>query len=451
MKHLIFLLSLFISFVCSAQKLKVTSFKVQPDDLAARDQPRVDRDGQLGALLKICVVDKITKVEGTVLGDIVDNGVEKWVYVTDRTKKIRVHFEKHIPLMIVFDEYNYPSAQERMVYEVILEEENSASLPTTGTNSAPTPLTTTAQVVSPTVAQQNNAKPNTTVTMSQTSMNKSLDYKVGSFVVSPFDLTARVNPRIDLEGKSAAVLKIGVPDDIIEAQGNVLGDIIKKGLEKWVYIAEGSKYIKLIFENHYPITITFKDYGFPTLEEKMVYEIKLVEDEESMPTTISTPKQALAVTSHLPSTAEILAEAKRAYESKDYTKALKLFRKIDGDKESQYYIGEMFSSGYGVTKDYNEAVIWTEKAAMQGYVDAQVNLGVMYSRGNGVPQSDKEAVKWYRKAADQGNTAAQNNLGVCYENGLGVTKDIQEAVKWYRMSAEQGDVLGKFYLESLGY
>ncbi|MDE7413711.1 MAG: sel1 repeat family protein [Muribaculaceae bacterium] len=31
----------------------VTSFNIQPDDLTARDQPRVDLDGQVCALLKI--------------------------------------------------------------------------------------------------------------------------------------------------------------------------------------------------------------------------------------------------------------------------------------------------------------------------------------------------------------------------------------------------------------
>ncbi|MDE7413285.1 MAG: sel1 repeat family protein [Muribaculaceae bacterium] len=296
MKRLIFYILLSLSVVCTAQKLKVTSFKIQPDDLTARHQPRVDTDGQLGALLKICVLDKITKVEGTVLGDIVDNGVEKWVYVTDRTKKIRLHFENHFPLMIVFDDYNYASAQEKTVYEVLLEEETGASAPATATNPAPS--------------------------------------------------------------------------------------------------------------------------------------------------TVSTPAPVAAS----PSTAEILEEGKKAYNSKNYAKALELFRKIDGDKEAQYYIGVMYAIGYGVTKDYQEALKWYRKAAEQGFAEAMCNLGVTYQNGDGVAKDYKEAVKWYRKAAEQGNARAPYNLGVMYYYGLGVTQDYQEAVKWYRKAAELGNASAQYNL-----
>jgi TPR repeat protein len=67
----------------------------------------------------------------------------------------------------------------------------------------------------------------------------------------------------------------------------------------------------------------------------------------------------------------------------------------------------MYGNGYGVPKDYSEAIKWYRKSAEQGNATAQCNLGVMYENGNGVPKKKSEAVKWYQKAAEQGNATAR--------------------------------------------
>ena len=126
--------------------------------------------------------------------------------------------------------------------------------------------------------------------------------------------------------------------------------------------------------------------------------------------------------------------------TQDYYEAVKWYRKAaeQGHAGAQNNLGVCYENGYGVTKDYYEAVKWYRKAAEQGHARGQCNLGYCYDKGNGVTQDYYEAVKWYRKAAEQGNAQAQFNLGVCYEYGQGVTKDFNEAVKWYRKAAEQG-------------
>jgi TPR repeat protein len=40
--------------------------------------------------------------------------------------------------------------------------------------------------------------------------------------------------------------------------------------------------------------------------------------------------------------------------------------------------------------------------------------GTMYANGWGVPRDYAEALRWYRKAADQGDANAQGNLGTMY-------------------------------------
>ncbi len=49
---------------------------------------------------------------------------------------------------------------------------------------------------------------------------------------------------------------------------------------------------------------------------------------------------------------------------------------------------------------------WYRKAADAGNIDAQYAIGYMYNLGYGVKKDYKEAVRWYQKAAAQGDTYA---------------------------------------------
>ncbi|MDO4226597.1 MAG: hypothetical protein Q4C94_03890, partial [Neisseria sp.] len=58
---------------------------------------------------------------------------------------------------------------------------------------------------------------------------------------------------------------------------------------------------------------------------------------------------------------------------------------------------------YGRAKSFDQAFVWFEKAAAQGYSEAQYNLGVLYSHhGYGVAQDYAQARQWFEKAAAQG-------------------------------------------------
>ena len=74
----------------------------------------------------------------------------------------------------------------------------------------------------------------------------------------------------------------------------------------------------------------------------------------------------------------------------------------------------------------------------------------MCQNGFGVAKDYAEAVKWYMKAAEQGNSAAQYNLGLMYKNGNGVAKDRGGARKWFQKAADQGDEDAKKELRNLG-
>ncbi|MDE7413733.1 MAG: sel1 repeat family protein [Muribaculaceae bacterium] len=330
MKRIIPIIFLLTSLIGGAQRLKVTSFNIQPDDLTARDQPRVDRDGQLCALLKISVLDKLTDVEGTMIGDIVSKGVEKWVYVTDHTKKIKLHFENHFPLMITFDDFNYPAVMEKMVYSITLEEDSA----------------------------------------------------------SP------------------------------------------------AYSSQGAD--------------TYTSSALPDSNSPSQPTVSVITPEKSSTTVKEETPKAIVRT-----TEEILNDALDAYKKEDYSKALELFKSIEGKREAQYYIGLIYFNGLGVNKDKKKGFKLLENSAKQGYDVAQFDLGYIYDKGyNGKPNY-KKAAQWYMKSSEQNNAMAQCNLGYLYNKGQGVKQDHQVAAIWYRKSADQGNAsaqknLAQMYMHGTG-
>lgn len=78
--------------------------------------------------------------------------------------------------------------------------------------------------------------------------------------------------------------------------------------------------------------------------------------------------------------------------------------------------------------------IWLPQA-QKGSAEAQAYVGEMYEKGLGVPPNYQIAIKWYKKAAIQNNTKAQLNLGYLYEKGLGVPKNLPLAMQWYEKAS----------------
>ena len=145
-----------------------------------------------------------------------------------------------------------------------------------------------------------------------------------------------------------------------------------------------------------------------------------------------------------------------AYKRKDYKKALKYFVDIADSGIKNYivfdvqgYLGYMYDNGYGLNKNYEQAVYYYRKAAEGGHPFGQYRLGWMYDTGNGVEKDYQQAVNWYRKAAEQGYAPGQYNMGSMYEHGAGVQKDIKKAKFWYKKAAEKNIPYAKDALERL--
>jgi TPR repeat protein len=106
-----------------------------------------------------------------------------------------------------------------------------------------------------------------------------------------------------------------------------------------------------------------------------------------------------------------------------------------GDREAQYWVGQVYGEGRLVPKDDAGLREWMLRSAEQGYAPAQEIVGMMYAGANG---DYGKADLWLRRAAEQGNAEAQFWLGAFYEQGQMGATDYREAFRWLRKAAEQG-------------
>jgi len=87
------------------------------------------------------------------------------------------------------------------------------------------------------------------------------------------------------------------------------------------------------------------------------------------------------------------------------------------DADAHFHLGELYFAGWGVKKDYAEALKWWQLAAAEGSAGAQNGLGVMYEYGLGVSQNYAQAKDWYSKACDNGLPRGCDNCKKLKEAG----------------------------------
>ncbi len=129
---------------------------------------------------------------------------------------------------------------------------------------------------------------------------------------------------------------------------------------------------------------------------------------------------------------EDYATGQDAFDVGDYETALAIWQPLAdaGDADSQFGMGMLYASGFGVAMDDTLALTYYGLAAEQGHGQAMCNLGTMHANGWGVPQDDAEAFKFYSLAAELGITEAQSNLAGMYTLGFGAEQDYVQAHKW---------------------
>ena len=385
------ILFLFMSLAASAQRLAVESLKLRPNDLSARNvkNQRHDLNGKPCALLKVMVLDNITKCSSGNIGDIVTEGPVKLIFITSATPSIELSFQYHYPLTINFADYGYKHLEGNSTYELNLIDAMQMMMGNGNMAQQNTTATTTQQVGN---SQSANASQQTApVTTTQ---------NVGNSQNNSLSMTVKEANKI--------------ADEAYDAKDYA------KALKYYQYAAEKN-------DNHAQFRLgVMYDKGNGVTQnyaEAMKWYLKAA-NQGSLAAQYNTG----------------VMYDKGHGVKQDYSEANKWYQKAaeQGDTSAQYNLGVNFYIGNGVTQNYTEALNWWLKAAKSGDADSQNNVGVMYKNGQGVKQDYSEALKWYLKAANQGNETAQNDIGVMYEKGQGVEQNYSEALKWYTKASEQG-------------
>lgn len=81
-----------------------------------------------------------------------------------------------------------------------------------------------------------------------------------------------------------------------------------------------------------------------------------------------------------------------------------------GEAEAQLRLGNMNYNGQGIQRDYKEAFIWFEKAALQDNAEAQYKLAGMYLKGEAVSRDYVLSYMWFNLANAKGYGPAASGL-----------------------------------------
>ncbi len=127
--------------------------------------------------------------------------------------------------------------------------------------------------------------------------------------------------------------------------------------------------------------------------------------------------------------------------------AAKWFRNAanQGDTKAWTLLGHMYGEGYGVPKDFDEAMKLWLKAAEQGEVTAQKSLAFALAFQNKMEESEN----WTRKAAEQGDRWGQLDIGKSYSHGPHADKML--AYMWLDLAAAQGSRRAEHARDQVAY
>ena len=414
------ILFLFMSLAASAQRLAVESLKLRPNDLSARNvkNQRHDLNGKPCALLKVMVLDNITKCSSGNIGDIVTEGPVKLIYITSATPSIELSFQYHYPLTINFADYGYKHLEGNSTYELNLVDELQMMLGN-------------GKKVEGSASQGNNVQPNANNTANvggEPAVNDVAEMvKIADDAYKTKDYSKAMKWYLEAAGKGNAHAQCQIGNMYNSAKG-VTADY--STALKW--------FLKSANQGN---TEAQRHIGDLYLAGRGVTH--------NYSTALQWYNKAVAN-----GDVHALCDIGLMYRCRGKnSEAMKWLLKAaeQGDTNAMYHIGDMYESGSGVKEDPSVAIQWFLKAAEQGDADSQSRAGLMYYYGNGVPKDYSTAFKWYLKAAENGNDYDTFKVAEMYEKGQGVEKNIDKAVYWYKKGAEKNRNDCKEALKRLGY
>ena len=105
-----------------------------------------------------------------------------------------------------------------------------------------------------------------------------------------------------------------------------------------------------------------------------------------------------------------------------------------GDTEAMRAVAMAYLQGENAEDNFGKALIWIDRAAGLGNVEAMAELADAYRKAKRFDQ----AFYWEEKAANQGRAQSMYNLSVHYREGLGVPANREKHRYWYEKGKQNG-------------
>ena len=125
-----------------------------------------------------------------------------------------------------------------------------------------------------------------------------------------------------------------------------------------------------------------------------------------------------------------------AWQRGDYPGAVAIWRPLaeKGDTDSQFDLGQAYRLGKGVPMNLSAAMVWYQRAAAKGHLDAEAELGLLlFTNGD-----HADGLKWLKLAAEQGEARSLLVYGTALVNGDGVPRNPVLGYAYVSRAAAQG-------------
>lgn len=132
----------------------------------------------------------------------------------------------------------------------------------------------------------------------------------------------------------------------------------------------------------------------------------------------------------------LLDEANKAFQEKNITKAIKLYKKSarNGEDKALFKLGKIYYNGKFVRRDINKAMEYFKMVAYYGDIKARYNVAIIYNQKRYKHHSYKKAYEIFLELAREHHPKAQFMVANALLKGLGVDKDYSLALKWLEQS-----------------
>jgi hypothetical protein len=127
---------------------------------------------------------------------------------------------------------------------------------------------------------------------------------------------------------------------------------------------------------------------------------------------------------------------------KDLQKSFMWYRKAAKQRPAiglaNHKVALAYLDGIGVKQDFDQTLVYLERAANTGYIKSQILMGILLLEGKVIKADYVKAKYWLNLAAKQQDPRAAFMLGELAEKGIAQDKNLETALKWYFVAADKG-------------